>query len=259
MRLSGDLVAAPGQDDLTCLPVSHHFGVSYALMQELRYQFDYTIHELVDHYFDTPTFTLAQQNFWLRVRYSQLQGGKYDPKREATLVHVRRVSAGTLTIDEETDDENISNVLRKASLGLEAKLPSCSHFPPNIRSYFPELRVYALVASTRTIFAVSPQEQISVDYFTLPSSSNPGKNDYYMIGNCHHTNSVAWSSSKARQILQSKVTDHVRSKALEVLFRRQRAEYEKLVASKVLDSHYNLLPTEHEPFPDLCLPEEIDI
>lgn len=40
-----------------------------------------------------------------------------------------------------------------------------------------------------------------------------------MIGKCRHANSAAWASSQARKILQP-VTDHVRSKPHEVLFRR---------------------------------------
>lgn len=112
---------SPQQDELTHLPVSHHFGVSYDALRVLLKTYTYTRSYFVDHYFDTKDFLLAKQNHWLRVRYVR-QGGK-EAEREVTLVRVRRVNdGGSLVIEEETCDEKIRDELIKSPTRLSAPL-----------------------------------------------------------------------------------------------------------------------------------------
>lgn len=122
--------------------------------------------------------------------------------------------------------------------------------------------MYALVAGTRTTFTGadgrSRTDVINVDYFSIPSAADD-KDEYYLIGNCRHSSAAAWEASQARRFLCSQVVEHVRSKALEVLYQLHRRHYDTLVAKGVLDSHYNPIPKEHAPFPDIDLPEETEL
>lgn len=234
--------------------VSHHFGVSPELLEQLAARFPVTKKcEVSDCYHDTSDFVLAKANCYLRIRFEVPE--KATPKkvtlsaikasRKVVLIRVKSAHKGFLTCDELSGDSDVTNYLSMHNI-LSPVKPKTAFADDSIEFVFPTLFAFAVCDSTRTTFKVSATESVHVDYFALHYGQ---KQHYYLLGGCHHSSPAEWKASNISSILlRLGATENVRSKAEEILYRSHSVMYTQLVNSGKLASSYAEHNPAEEPF-----------